>query len=99
MINEGKMTAAGLKKIEDAKRDGSWEFLDDVQSGEVPADLAKALAAVPAALRNFEAFPQSSKRIILEWIKSAKREETRSKRVAETVAKARINLRANDYRL
>lgn len=98
MIREGKMAPAGLRKVEEAKKDGSWEFLDDVQAGELPADLARALAAVPVAARNFEAFPPSSKRIILEWIKSAKKQETRANRIEETVEKARVNLRANHYR-
>ena len=46
----------------------------------------------------FEAFPRSAKRAILEWISSAKKPETRAQRSAETVAKAEQNIRANQWR-
>ena len=45
-----------------------------------------------------QAFPPSSKRIILEWILNAKKPETRQKRIEETVTKAAQNLQANHYR-
>ena len=98
LIAEGLMTPAGLIKIEHAKADGQWDFLVDVQSGVIPNDLATALQANPVAEQYFTAFPPSSKRIILEWIKMAKTAETRGKRIAETVAKAELNIRANHYR-
>ena len=66
MIAAGQMTAAGLAKIEVAKADGSWNALDAVENLEVPDDLAGALAAYEAARANFEAFPRSVKRSILE---------------------------------
>ena len=77
----GKMHPAGLRKIEEAKVDGSWTFLNDVDALIVPDDLALALAEYEDAEKNFAAFPRSAKRGILEWIKQAKRPETRSKRV------------------
>ena len=92
------MTRAGMVKVEEAKNDGSWVFLDDVQQNQIPEDLARALRSRPKAAINFEAFPPSSKRIILEWIKRAKRRETRAKRIAETVEKAVLNVRANHHR-
>ncbi len=94
----GKMHPAGLRKIEQSKADGSWTFLDDVEALIVPDDLAAALAEYEDAEENFAAFPPSSKRGILEWIKQAKRAETRSKRVWETAELASKNVRANQYR-
>ncbi|MBW4459510.1 MAG: YdeI/OmpD-associated family protein [Nodosilinea sp. WJT8-NPBG4] len=73
----GLMMPPGLAKIEAAKQDGSWELLDAIERLEVPADLATALAENGLAEANFEAFPRSAKRGILEWIASAKRAETR----------------------
>ncbi|MGZ4598810.1 YdeI/OmpD-associated family protein [Oryzihumus sp.] len=35
---------------------------------------------------------------MLEWVGAARREQTRQTRIAETVAKARENLRANQWR-
>lgn len=98
LIEQGLMEAPGLVKVETAKQDGSWEFLDDVQQSVLPTDLEAALAKSREAKTNFEAFPPSSKRIILEWIKQAKRPETRLRRIEETVAKAAKNVRANHYR-
>jgi len=94
----GKMHPAGLQKIEQSKTDGSWTFLDDVEALVVPDDLVVALAEYDNAEENFAGFPRSVKRGILEWIKQAKRAETRSKRVRETAELASKNVRANQYR-
>lgn len=91
----GQMAPAGLAKIEAAKKDGSWEKLDAVEALEVPPDLEKALASYEVAKQNFEAFPRSVKRAILEWISTAKKPETRTKRVEETARLAAENRRAN----
>ncbi|MCB0786165.1 MAG: YdeI/OmpD-associated family protein, partial [Flavobacteriales bacterium] len=84
--------------IDRAKQDGTWEALISVQAFVVPDDLQRALSRNKAALKNFNAFPPSSKRIILEWILNAKRPETRAKRIQETVEKAARNVRANHFR-
>ena len=98
MIQAGRMTPAGLAKIEAAKRDGSWSALDTIEALEVPPDLAAALAANPNAQQHFAAFPRSVKRSILEWIANAKKPETRAKRVKETARLAAENIRANQWR-
>jgi uncharacterized protein YdeI (YjbR/CyaY-like superfamily) len=98
LIAQGLMTAAGMAKIDAAKQDGSWDSYDDIEALSVPEDLAQALAANPIAEANFNAFPPSSKKNILWWIESAKRAETRDKRVQETVALAAQNIKANHYR-
>ena len=82
---KGLITEAGWAAIDRAKRDGSWEFLDDVEAGIIPDDLAEAFDAVPGSREQFEAFPLSSRRIALAQIKMAKRPETRAKRIAKTV--------------
>jgi len=97
MIEAGRMTVAGLAKIEAAKQDGSWSLLDAIAALEIPPDLQTALHANPTAQQNFEAFPKSAKRGILEWIASAKRPETRAKRIEETARLAAENKRANQW--
>jgi len=92
------MTPAGLSRIEEAKKNGLWSRLDGVDALEVPADLAAALKAHKPAAANWEAFPRSVKRGILEWILQAKRPETRARRVAETAVRASRNERANQWR-
>lgn len=94
----GLIAPAGLAKIEAARKDGSWEALDAVEALEIPPDLEKAFAAYETAKPNFEAFPRSVKRAILEWISNAKKPETRAKRVEETARLAAENVRANQWR-
>lgn len=98
MIKQGLMTTSGQAMIDIAKKKGTWEALVDVQNSVVPADLQKLLEKHKTAFENFQAFPPSSKRIILEWIMNAKRPETRKKRIEETVKLAAQNIRANHYR-
>lgn len=94
LAKDGLMTASGRAKIDSAKRDGSWSFLDDIDNLLIPADLADALNADETAQRNFEAFADSAKKVILLWIKTAKRDATRSKRVEETVRLAARGIKA-----
>jgi len=98
LIDAGMMTPAGFAKIEAAKQDGSWNSLDKIEALEIPPDLAKALAKNKTAKNYFDEFPRSVKRAILEWIASAKKPETRVKRIEETVTSAEKNIRANQWR-
>ncbi|MEM1268527.1 MAG: YdeI/OmpD-associated family protein [Bacteroidota bacterium] len=93
----GQMTDAGRQVIDAAKADGSWTALDDVENLVVPADLAKALEARPPARDEWEAFPRSTRRGILEWILNAKRPATRAKRIEETARLAQQGKRANQW--
>ena len=92
---EGLLHEAGLRKIEQAKEDGSWSFLDDVEALILPDDLKLAFSNNKTARENWSAFPPSVKRGILEWIKNAKKPATRTKRIKDTVEKAAKNIRAN----
>ncbi len=98
LVATGKMMPAGLAKIDASKADGSWTKLDAVEALEIPEELATEFKRYESAQANFEAFPRSAKRGILEWIVQAKRPETRSKRIAETARLAQENIRANQWR-
>ncbi len=98
MIAGNQMSPAGMKKIDAAKQDGSWNALDAIENLEIPHDLETAFANYQSARKNFDAFPRSVKRGILEWIANAKRAETRSKRINETARLAEDNIRANQWR-
>ena len=98
LIADGRMTPAGQAKIDAAKADGTWALWDHVDSLAVPDDLAAALATYPAARAHFDAFPRSARHAILGWIATAKRPETRAKRIAETARLAQDNVRANQPR-
>ncbi len=91
LIEKGLMTEAGLQKIEIAKQDGSWNRLDAVEALIVPQDLKQALEANKTANSYFERFSNSAKKNILFWIESAKRSQTRAKRIEQTVIAAAQN--------
>ena len=86
---------AGLKAIEIAKANGSWSAIDESENLIVPPDLAAALEQNAAASSFFYGLANTYKKGILQWILSAKRPETRQKRIEETVAKAAIGKKAN----
>ena len=98
LLAAGLMTEAGLRKVAEAQRDGSWAKLDAVEDLLIPDDLAQALAGLARATNNFDAFPRSAKRGILEWIANARTAPTRAKRVEETARLAANNERANQWR-
>lgn len=94
LIAAGEMAPAGMALVEAAKASGTWDLLADVEEGIVPADVQAALDAVPVAAGHFAAFPPSARKQILMWIVTAKRPETRQKRIATTVEKAARGERA-----
>lgn len=94
LVDAGLMTPPGLRAIEVARRNGSWEALDAVERGEVPDDLSAALDAVPAARHFFDALPPSARRMHVWFVVSAKRPETRARRIAAVVAAAGEGRRA-----
>ena len=95
LVELGKMEEQGLKMVETAKVNGTWDFLDDVEKLVIPDDLEKAFINNEKARYFFNRFPDSSKRNILEWIKTAKQDSTRQKRITETISKAIENTKAN----
>jgi uncharacterized protein YdeI (YjbR/CyaY-like superfamily) len=95
LIAEGRMAAPGLAKIEIAKRNGSWTRLDRIDMRkEVPPDLLKALNGRPAIKEKFERMAPSQKKLYSWWIESAKRPETRARRVAETLKRVKAGRQA-----
>lgn len=96
LLARGLMTPAGQAKIDAARLDGSWTTLDAAEALRVPPDLARALKAKPAAKKHFDAFPPGVRKQILAWVLTAKRPETRTDRIAQTVKLAARNIRASD---
>lgn len=94
LIPAGVMTQRGLRAIEVARANGSWEILDAVERLEVPADLAAALDEVPAARDFFDRMPPGVRKQNLYFVISAKRPETRAARIAKIVTAATEGRRA-----
>lgn len=85
LTEQGLMTKVGLETIAAAKQNGSWYKLDAIEELTIPTDLEQALIANAIANNYFQAFSKSSIKNILAWIESAKRPETRVKRIEQTI--------------
>jgi uncharacterized protein YdeI (YjbR/CyaY-like superfamily) len=83
---EGRMQAAGRAEVERAKGDGRWEAAYAGQASmEVPEDLAGALAAEPRANAMFEILTKQNRYAVLLRVHSAKRPDTRERRISQFV--------------
>ena len=85
LIAQGLMRPAGQAAIDAAKANGAWDRLDAAESLEMPADLGRELRRNASARRNFEALSAWARKRLLGWIHSAKRPETRRRRIGQLV--------------
>ena len=87
LITRGRMAQPGIAEVDRAKRDGRWErAYDGAKTATVPADLAEALARNARARAFFETLNAANRYAILYRVTTAKRPETRAKRIATFVA-------------
>jgi uncharacterized protein YdeI (YjbR/CyaY-like superfamily) len=82
---DGLMTQVGQDVIDRSKADGSWSQTDQVDALIIPDDLDAAFAAAPEARSAYERLSESDRKQHLWSVYSAKRPETRSKRITELV--------------
>ena len=89
MIRAGLMSEAGLSKIRDAKRGGQWDqAVRPSRPPKMATDVKAAVDAAPPARAHFEAFAPSYRTQYLWWIESAKKPETRARRIQKVVEAA-----------
>ena len=88
LIDAGLMAPAGLAAIEAAKANGHWESIDHVEAHTIPPDFAAALKKSRTAQAAYDAFSPFVRKQFLYRLNSAKRPETRAKRIAELIAAA-----------
>jgi uncharacterized protein YdeI (YjbR/CyaY-like superfamily) len=92
LIKTGRMTAAGLARIEEAKKSGLWDAAYTNKKKErMPSDLKAALVQDKIAWENFRKFANSYRNMYIGWVKGAKTEETRKRRIKEVVARSLKN--------
>ena len=83
LIAEGRMQPAGLAAFERRAGDRSAVYsYEQRQSAALSPAERRAVEAVPAARAFFEAQPPSYRRIVAWWIQTAKRQDTRERRLA-----------------
>jgi len=93
LIKSGKMTDAGLAKIEEAKKRGFWKTAyTDKTKDRIPTDLNDALLKDKNAYLNFQKLANSYRNMYIGWVSCAKTEETRRERIAEVVKRAALNM-------
>ncbi len=87
MIEQGRMTRAGLAKFKQGGKQKDKETKDRLASKRlvIPPGLKKALSANKNALQNFTNFAPGYRRLYIAWITDAKRKETRERRIKQTV--------------
>lgn len=98
LIDQGRMQEEGYKSIEIAKENGSWTILDSVEALIMPEDLKQELANYKGAMKYYDSLSKSAKKILLYWVVSAKRKETRQKRILEIAENASENLKPKQFR-
>ena len=98
LIQNNLMARAGFTSIETAKQNGAWILMDDVENLIVPEDLRIALNKNESSMEFFQSQSKSIKKIMLHWVVSAKRIETRKKRIAEIAQSAAKGIRPNQFR-
>lgn len=88
LIAEGRMLPAGLAQVEAARSDGRW---DAAYAGSadmtIPQDFLDALADMPAAKAFFATLDRRNLYSIYYRLHTAKKPETRARRIAQIVAK------------
>jgi len=87
LTEDGRMHPAGIAQVERAKADGRWEAAyAGPATIEVPDDLADALKAEPEARAMFERLTSQNRYAVLYRIVTAKKPETRQRRIEKFVA-------------
>jgi uncharacterized protein YdeI (YjbR/CyaY-like superfamily) len=86
LSTSGKMHRSGEDEVRQAKADGRWKAAYAGQAGAgVPQDLASALKANPKAQAMFQRLTSANRYSILYRIGSAKKTETRARRIEQFV--------------
>ncbi|MBR8385146.1 YdeI/OmpD-associated family protein [Burkholderia cenocepacia] len=86
LIAAGRMQPSGLFEIDRARKDGRWEAAyTSASNSTVPDDLQAALDANPKAAKFFATLNSRNRYAILFRIQSAKKPETRARKIAEFI--------------
>ncbi|UKM63569.1 YdeI/OmpD-associated family protein [Flavobacteriaceae bacterium GSB9] len=93
---ENLMPQSGLKCVETAKQNGSWNTLDDVENGIIPSDLQTEFDKNKTAYNNYKSFAPSYRKSYLYWLNQAKREITRKKRIIEIIRLCAENIKSRN---
>ena len=86
MIQQGRMTEDGVVLINAAKKSGKWEeVISQPKELNIPPGIKDAISANKKAWENFNQLAPSHQRQYIGWITTAKKEETRQRRLKEAL--------------
>lgn len=86
LIAAKRMRPAGMKLVEEARASGAYHPPHKPSTFKMPAEFRAALEANRKAKAFFESLPPSQKKQYIGWIASAKRAETRERRLKKALA-------------
>lgn len=92
------MAKAGFDAIDIAKQNGTWLLMDAVEELMMPEDLRMVLNRSGSAMDFFQSQSKSIMKMMLHWVVTAKRSETRTKRIAEIARSAAKGVRPDRFR-
>ena len=93
LMKQGLMQPHGLEAVAAAKANGSWNYLDNVDALEEPPDFAHKLDVTDGARQHWTVLPASYRKMVLYWIHSARRPQTRQSRIETAVDATASNTR------
>ena len=87
LITQGRMHESGMLSVQKAKESGLWEKTDrPMISFEIPEEFGSALATNEKAKVFFDQLAPTYQKQFIGWVSIAKRQETRDRRVRESIA-------------
>ena len=98
LIAKKRMSEAGYKSISEAKRNGSWSILDEVEKLIIPPDLEVAFQKHSGSKDFFLSLSKSGRKILLQWIVLAKRDTTRQNRIKQIAENAKEGKKPKAFR-
>lgn len=92
LIQSGSMTEHGLEKIEEAKRTGMWDLPKENDNSENNIKMLEAaLEEYPEIYEKFKNYPPSGRKTLSYHFASAKKEETKRRRLTQIVEAIKSN--------
>lgn len=92
LIQSGLMTEYGLRKIEEAQRDGMWSPKKGADNSDNNIKILEtALEAYPETQIKFKNYPTSARKTLSSYFADAKKDETRMKRLVQIIEAIKDN--------
>lgn len=97
LVAAGQMHPTGKSVVDAAKADGSWHLFDLAEDLVIPPELNEMFAADQSARKGWDAYPERTRKALLQWFYTARREETRERRCEAIVTAARAGVRPKGF--